>query len=173
VFNDAPETFRAIIDGLAGEDLDLVATLGKNGDPDCFGPQPPNVHLERYVPQTLLLPLCDAVICHAGYGTIMGAATNGLPMLCMPRSADQCFGAQRCADLGLGLSLATHHLPGELYPFCGPGDIDAEKVRQAVRSLLDDPKHRVAAERVKAECETMPDVHHAVALVEELVVGRG
>jgi UDP:flavonoid glycosyltransferase YjiC (YdhE family) len=51
VFNRMPEIFRAIIEGLSEEPLNLILTVGHNQDPAEFGPQPANVHIERYIPQ--------------------------------------------------------------------------------------------------------------------------
>ncbi|MDQ3675606.1 MAG: glycosyltransferase, partial [Actinomycetota bacterium] len=62
-------------------------TVGPNGDPAAFGPQPPRVVLERYIPQTLLLPVCDVVASHAGSGTVLAALAHGIPQLCLPQAA--------------------------------------------------------------------------------------
>jgi UDP:flavonoid glycosyltransferase YjiC (YdhE family) len=166
VFNQAPAVFRCVIDAMADTDVELVVTVGRNGDPESFGRQPSNVHLERYIPQSELLPLCDAVICHAGYGTLIASLTNGIPVCCLPIGADQGFSAQRCAELGLGVSLATHHTEGERYPHLGPSDLDSQLLREAVWRLLEEPGFRSAAAAVRAELEGMPGVEHAVALVE-------
>jgi UDP:flavonoid glycosyltransferase YjiC (YdhE family) len=44
-----------------------------------------NVHVEHYVPQSLLLPHCSAVICHGGAGTTLSSLALGLPLLILPQ----------------------------------------------------------------------------------------
>jgi len=55
VVNRAPGLFAAILAGLRDEPLNLILTIGRNHDPADFGPQSAHVHIERYVPQTVLL----------------------------------------------------------------------------------------------------------------------
>jgi UDP:flavonoid glycosyltransferase YjiC (YdhE family) len=65
-FNRAPEIFALVIEALRDERLDLIVTVGPNNDPRMLGSQPSNVRVERYVPQSSLLPQCDVVVCHGG-----------------------------------------------------------------------------------------------------------
>jgi UDP:flavonoid glycosyltransferase YjiC (YdhE family) len=65
----------------------LIVTLGHSGEPADFGPQPANIHLERYVPQSRVLPLCEIVVSHSGLGTVLAAIRNNLPMLAPPQGA--------------------------------------------------------------------------------------
>lgn len=63
VFNDN-ETFRAALAGIRDLNVRLVVTVGPGADPASFGSQPTNVVVERYIPQTLLLPASDVVASH-------------------------------------------------------------------------------------------------------------
>lgn len=69
VFN-RPEVFRAFLAGLRDEPLTLIVTVGRNQDPADYGPQPDNVHIERYIPLSLLLGHCDLVVTNGGSGTL-------------------------------------------------------------------------------------------------------
>ena len=171
VFNQAPQVFACILDALADTDIELIITVGRNGDPQTFGPQPANVHIERYIPQSQLLGLCDVVVSHGGYGTLMAAMTNGLPVCCLPFAADQCFGANRCEELGVGLSLASHVAKEEPFPHMGPGDLVPERLADAVHRLLTEPSFRSAAQVVSHEIAEMRGIDHAVDLMET-TVGR-
>ncbi|MDQ1424988.1 MAG: hypothetical protein QOD72_2486, partial [Acidimicrobiaceae bacterium] len=73
--------FRAALDGLADAFVNLIVTVGGANDPAALGDRPANARVERYIPQSLLLPSCDAVISHAGSGTMLSALTCGLPQL--------------------------------------------------------------------------------------------
>lgn len=76
--NQTPGLNEAIIGGLRDEPGTLVVAVGDRRDPAELGPQPPNVIVERYVPHAALLPHCDAVLTHGGYGAIMACPSLGL-----------------------------------------------------------------------------------------------
>ena len=67
-----PETFRAILAALGSEAMNLIITVGHSMNPAQFGPQPDHIKIE-YIPQSLLLPHCDALIFHGGYNSLLSA----------------------------------------------------------------------------------------------------
>ncbi len=156
VFNYRADIFSAFIDGLRDEPVELVVTVGRDQDPSQFGPQPANVHVERYVPQTLLFPRCALVVSHAGSGTIMAALTNGLPMVLVPIAADQPENAERCAALGVARVLPA----AELSP---------EMARRAVTDVLGEASHREAAIALRDEIDALPGPEFTLGLLEQLV----
>jgi MGT family glycosyltransferase len=158
VFNQ-PDIFRAFITGLRDEPLTLVITVGRDQDPAAYGPQPENVHIERYVPLSLLLPHCDLVVTNGGSGTLTAALAHGLPVVVVPISADQPENAARCAMLGLGCVVA-------------PADLTPETGRRAVLTILQDPANRVAAEQMRAEMDALPGPERAVDLLERLALEK-
>lgn len=136
VTNTDVSVFRAVLDGLADEAVNLVVTVGRDNDPAALGPVPGNARVERYIPQSLLLPSCSAVISHGGTGTTLACLGHGLPHLVIPQGADQFVNAQRCVDAGLGRQLL-------------PGEVTADAVRKQVALLLSDDadaRRRVADE---------------------------
>jgi UDP:flavonoid glycosyltransferase YjiC (YdhE family) len=155
LINARPSIMRAFIDGLANEPLNLIVTVGRNNDPAALGPAPSNVRIERYIPQTLLFPRCDLVVCHAGSGTVMAALVHGLPLVLMPIGADQPQNARRCDALGLATVLDVDRL-------------DPTVARAAVRNVLADPSYRRHAETVRAEIEALPGPEQAVLYLERL-----
>jgi UDP:flavonoid glycosyltransferase YjiC (YdhE family) len=155
VFNDRVEIFEAFLAGLRDEPLNLIVTVGRNQDPAQFGPQPPHIRIERYIPQTQLFPRCDLVLTHGGSGTVLAALTHGLPLVIVPISADQPENAERCAALGLGRTLEAQN-------------VTPQAIRDAVRIVLGDPSYRCNAERLRQEMWSLPRLEHAVALLEQL-----
>jgi UDP:flavonoid glycosyltransferase YjiC (YdhE family) len=149
--------FRSVIDGLSGMDLDLLITVGFGGDRTSIGPLPGNVHVERYVPQSLLLPHCSAVICHGGAGTTLGSLALGLPLLILPQGADQYVIGDLVLAAGAGLVLTP--------PEVNPSTLEANLV-----ALLEDSRHRAGARRLQREIASMPGPEEAVPLIEEVVV---
>ena len=156
-FNRVSGILEAILTGLRDEPLALILTVGRDRDPTAFGPQPAHVHIERYVPQSLLFPSCDLVVNHGGSGTVMTALSHGLPMVIVPVSADQPDNARRCEQLGVARVIA-------------PENRTPEAIRAAVRAVLGDPSYRPNAERMREEMERLPGPEHVVGLLERLVV---
>jgi UDP:flavonoid glycosyltransferase YjiC (YdhE family) len=103
--------------------------------------QPPNVHVQRFVPQEDLLPHCAAVVSHAGSGTFLGAAAHGLPQVCVPQGADQFLNAEACARAGAGLSI---------------DDPEPASVRDALHRVLRQPAFATSARVIQAELAAMP-----------------
>lgn len=101
--NSDVSMFRSVVDGLKGLDIDVLITIGFGKDPSTMGPLPENIHVENYVPQSLLLPHCSAVICHGGPGTILHSLAHGLPLLILPQGADQYVMRDRVLEAGVGL----------------------------------------------------------------------
>jgi UDP:flavonoid glycosyltransferase YjiC (YdhE family) len=139
--NDA--VLSTVVDGIRELPLRAVVTVGPRGEPDALGPQPDNVHVARYIPQTQLLEHCSLVVSHAGSGTFLAALAAELPQVCIPQAADQFFNAGACAKAGAGIALA-------------PDALSAEAVRDAVVALLEETAYRDAARRVSAEIAAMP-----------------
>jgi MGT family glycosyltransferase len=161
------EIFQAILDGLGGEPVNLIMTLGRNRDTTQFGPQPPNVHIEQYIPQTLLFPYCDMAITSGSYNTHTSALAHGLPLLVIPISDTQPFHALRCVDLGVGLALTR---PGQYEKVLAGRrkDLSPETVREAVYQILRSPSYRQQAQRIQEEVQSLPDPETAVEFMTKL-----
>lgn len=157
VFNhESGDLFERVLAGLAALPINLLATVGREIDPAALGPAPPNVRLERYVPQVDVMPHVDLVVSHGGSGSVLGALTFGRPMVLMPMGADQPLNAERCEALGVGRVL----------------DVVAatsDDVRSAVSLVLRDPSYRLAAERLRDEIADLPGPEAALRSIERLV----
>lgn len=157
VSNTDTAIFRAALDGLADEPLNVVLTVGSNNDPAAFAPVPENARIERFVEQRALLPHCTAVIHHAGSGTMFGALAHGLPQVAIPQGADNFVNAEVLARSGCAIELS-------------PGGITAETLSTAVRTILDDETYRATARRIATEIAAMPP---ATAVAQELAERLG
>jgi UDP:flavonoid glycosyltransferase YjiC (YdhE family) len=163
--NHTPKLIEAILEDLRAEPLTLILTVGRDRDPAEFGAQPANVHIERYIPQSLILPRCHVVVSHCGSGTMRAALDAGLPLVNVPIAADQPENAARCDAVGVSFTVGvSEYTPGA--------------IRAAVRTVLAEPRYRERAQEIRAAMRAMPGSEHAVALLERLarerqpVVGR-
>lgn len=138
-------------------DTDVVITVGGAVDPAQLDGMPPHVRVERYVPQGWLLPRCSLVVSHAGAGTLLAAAREGVPQLLLPLGADQFENTAAYLSTGAGAS--------------GFG-LDAHGVGSMLRMLLGDEEHRAAAAALAAEFDDMPGPDDAVRVLESLGTGR-
>jgi UDP:flavonoid glycosyltransferase YjiC (YdhE family) len=158
VFNmESGDLVGRVLSGLRDLPGTVVTTLGKHVDP---GPQPPNVRIEAHVPHAVLFPRCDAIVSHGGSGTVIDGLAAGLPQVVLPMGADQPLNAARVEALGAGVVLDPL--------LATPTEIGA-----AVRTVLEQPAYRDAAERVRREVLALPDAAHAVTLLERLSAGSG
>ena len=153
--NSDVSMFRSVIEGLEDLDIDVLITIGFGKDPAMIGPLAKNIHVENYVPQSLLLPYCSAVICHGGPGTILHSLAHGLPLLILPQGADQYVMGDRVLAAGVGLHLV-------------PEDVNPSSVRASVLALLEEIPYKVNAYRLKREIAEMPGPDEVVDLIEEV-----
>jgi UDP:flavonoid glycosyltransferase YjiC (YdhE family) len=154
VFNN-PEPLKVVLAALGELDVRVLVTVGPEGDPALLGKQPAHVRVERYVPQTHVLPHCDVVVSHGGSGTVLATITLGLPQLCLPQGADQFLNAAAVSSVGAGVSLMQ-------------GETSADAVRDAVVRLLDDAAFRDVARRLRASIASMPSPEAVAAVLESL-----
>ena len=140
-------------------DVDVLVTVGPQGDPSLLGELPDNVHVERFVAQSQVLPLVDLIVHHGGTGTVLSALECGLPQLILPQGADQFANADILTSVGAGRSLLADALQ--------PGAIGGEIV-----ALLGDSPERQVAGRVQAEIAAMPSPAEVVPALIELAAGR-
>ncbi len=153
------DVFARVIAGLRGLPINLIVTVGRRIDPADFGEMPANVHIERYISQSLILPRCDLVITHGGSGSVMGALAHGVPLAVIPLNADQPLNAERCAALGVGRVI-------------GGEDITSAMARDAVEEMLANPEYRRNAGRLRDEIAALPGPARAMELLERLAAER-
>jgi MGT family glycosyltransferase len=149
-------TFRLLLDAFDQVDCDVIMTIGRNREPRDLEPIPTNVKVERYVPQEQILPRCDAVVAHAGSGSVFGALAHGLPLVLAPQGADQFENADACEALAVAVKIL-------------PADLAVERLRQALERVLGDPAYADAARAVAAEIADMPS---PAAAAEEIAAQR-
>jgi len=134
-FASAAEAYRTAVEQLGSLDVRVLLTLGRDLE---LGPVPPNVHVEHWVPQADILGHAEAVVCHGGSGTTLGALAYGVPLVISPLFADQPLNAVAVALAGAGAVAAV------------------DEIGAGLERILGDERFRSAAERVAAEMRGLP-----------------
>jgi len=117
---------------------------------------PDNFLVRAYVPQLALLPLVQAVVCHAGQNTVSEALAHGLPLVVLPIKDDQPVIAAQVEQAGVGIRLKF-------------GRLRAADLLQAVLRVLTEPHYRLAAERVQESFARAGGARRAASLLESLL----
>jgi UDP:flavonoid glycosyltransferase YjiC (YdhE family) len=155
----AVEVLSRAITEIAALDVDLLVAVGPEGDASLLGDLPANVHVERFVAQSKVLPLSDVFVHHGGTGSVLAALENGLPQLILPQGADQFLNADLITEVGAGRSLLNEdQTPGA--------------IRTVVEAFLGDVGERATAGRIRDEIAAMPTPAQALDTVLRLV-GHG
>jgi UDP:flavonoid glycosyltransferase YjiC (YdhE family) len=173
VFNaQYPEVFDNILAGLRDEPINLIMTLGANGDPARFGPQPPNVRIERYIPQSEILPFVDVCLNHGGYNTVIEPLLHGIPQIVLPLAADQPVLALLCLAHGAAPALPGHVFDliagGPGLPVINPSKLTPTMIRDVVRRALTAPQYRAGARALQAKLAALPGLDVAAERLVDL-----
>jgi len=143
--------YPTAIAAMGGLDARVLLTTGMGADLETLGPIPPNVHVERWVPQADVLAHAAAVVCHGGSGTTMGTLAAGIPLVVVPLFADQPDNARRVAELGAGLNVER----------------DTNAIRLATTRVLAEPSFRHRARALAEEMAALPPIDRAVDALEK------
>jgi MGT family glycosyltransferase len=164
----ARELYRTVIDAVADAGARVLLTVGHAFDPGALGELPANVHVERWVEQADVLPFADAVICHGGSGTVLGALTAGRPLVVVPVYGDQFPNSRRVEAAGAGVAVARDD--GE------PGPIDntsLPRLVEAIRAVREEKSFARRAADVAAEIRTAPTAGEVLARLSGRAGPRG
>jgi MGT family glycosyltransferase len=152
-----PFLLRAAAWGLAREPVEVVITTGAQRGRDALGSAPlaDNVHVTHWLSHGELLPRCSAVVTVGGKATVLAAMEAGVPLVLVPTTWDKPDNARRVTETGAGLRLSARR--------CTP-----ERVREAVRTVLNDARYRVRARDMATRLAAAPGPTGAADLLEAL-----
>jgi UDP:flavonoid glycosyltransferase YjiC (YdhE family) len=139
------------IDALGALDRPVVVTTGESVDPTELIPSE-NTTIHAQLPHDLVLGGADAVVTHAGHGTVISALTAGVPLVCVPQGRDQHDVSARVAATNTGVVLSTDEIETRLL--------------DSVRKVIDDPRYRAAAQQMRDAIAAHRGVEQAVEIVE-------
>lgn len=118
---------RRCIDAVSSMPVRALVTVGPTLDPAAFhGAE--NVVVVQSAPHDQVFRHADAVISHAGMGTVTRALANGLPLVCAPMGRDQGDIAARVRWHDAGVRVGRN--------------ASAAKIRTSLQRVLGDPSLR-------------------------------
>ena len=133
VVNDRLALYHNCIAALAGEDVQVILSVGEQVDIAALGPLPENVSVYPQVDQIAVLEKADAFLSHCGMNSASESLYFGVPLLCCPQTREQGGVAARVTALGAGIMLENPSVS------C---------IKAAVKRLLSDTKIKANAEEI-------------------------
>jgi MGT family glycosyltransferase len=110
----------------------------------------------RFAPQLELVKRASLVITHAGLNTVLESLAEGVPLVCIPLGNDQ---------PGVASRVATHRA-GVVVP---PRKASTERLRSAVREVLEDESYRNAARQLQSAMAQIDGPERAADIVEDVL----
>lgn len=154
------ETYRRIIEALHAIECEIVVlSAGARLDrlPD---PLPAHVRVEPWLPLKFALDQSDAVVHHAGSGTVLTSFAAGLPQVAIPMPGTVSVSNARSVEAcGAGTMLDLDAL-------------DSDELARAVTDALTSRAQRDAAVAMQREIEDMPSVRAVATRLSEIVRER-
>ncbi|MCX4483288.1 activator-dependent family glycosyltransferase [Streptomyces anulatus] len=154
----------ALLEAVADLDVEVIATFTAA---DLRGHAlPDNVRTYDYVPLSVLLPSCAAVVHHGGFGTMVSALESGVPQLVVPGEfwSNKWYGpvayANGLQERGAGVYVADSD---RLTP---------DLLRTRLKEVLDNPSYREAAELLRLEALGRPTPSAIVPTLEQLTAAH-
>lgn len=157
---DLEQLLLPAMQGLAGDELQLLLTTGGR-DPARLGAAvPANAIVTEHVPFELALPRAAVLVTNGGYGSVQAALAHGVPLVVAGTGEDKAEVATRVAWSGAGINLHSN-------------EPTADAVAAAVRKLVHEPRYRARARLLADEMATL-DARAAIAgAVTTLLGGQG
>jgi UDP:flavonoid glycosyltransferase YjiC (YdhE family) len=144
---------------LADQPVLVVLTAGGRPEEEVrgvlersLGGIPHNVRTAGFLDYSEFLPRVDVLVTNGGFGTVTQALAHGVPLVVAGRSQDKAEVAARVAWSGAGIDLRT-------------ATPTQRQLARAVGRVLSDPRYRMAARRLEAECRSGDGLDRIDALV--------
>ncbi|MCD2119551.1 MULTISPECIES: glycosyltransferase [Rhodococcus] len=155
VFNtESGDLFVRLLRGLHRLPARVLVTVGRDVDPATLPSPGGNVRIERFVPQSAVLPHVDVVVNHGGSGSVIGALAHGVPVVALPMGADQELNARRLVALRAGTRV-------------DPVTATSAEIGRITLDALSSGSLRPGAERLRDEIARLPLPESVLALLED------
>lgn len=144
---------RQVLESVAaavGEfDVELVVAVGQLAAKPRV---PAGTIIAPWLPLSEVVPRSDLFISQGGLGGTLTAVRAGVPQLMLPQMGEQYRTAGRIQETGVGINLDVAE----------PG---TDELKAALADLLDEPRYREAAARMRDELLALPDPAEVVGML--------
>ena len=159
VATDVQELVVPTLRALANEDVTVIAAGVKDRAALGSDPLPVNAYVEAFVPFKPLLPHVDVYITNGGYGGVMTALAQGVPVIAGGITEDKPEVGNRLAFSGVGINLKT-------------ATPTAEQIGTAVKQVLAEKSYQQQAQAMQRELGRYQAPVLAAGLLEKLAATR-
>jgi len=149
----------AALAALRSRPVRVLVTLGGERDPQDLAEIPPNVRVERYVSHRHVLARASLLVSRAGFGIVMKALHNGVPMVLVPWGSDQQGVAARATRLGAAQTVDFE-------------DVGHAAMMQAIETVLGSRSFATAAKRASVVLRGLGGIAATCSLLETLDPNR-
>jgi MGT family glycosyltransferase len=154
-FQNQVSVLQRVADAVAELPVQVVMTLGPISPDELRLPS--NVAARAFVDHRMAMGPAVLVVTHAGHGTVMAAATYGVPMICTPMGRDQHAVAACVAHRGLGVIV--------------PATASSAELKSTIEAALADGALRARAEAFARAIDPDADSRRAIDVIESLGSG--
>ncbi|MEU5980539.1 activator-dependent family glycosyltransferase [Streptomyces sp. NPDC047315] len=143
-----------VLDAVADLDIELVLTLSDELR-DELDRIPDNTRVVEFVPMQAIVSSCAVLVNHGGPGSFNSGLLNAIPQLLICSTPDAVAKNTLIEEHRIGIPIR-------------PGDVDGQRVREALVQLLEDPSYREGAERMRRQMMAQRTPNDLVPELERL-----
>ena len=154
--NQQRSVFQTIAEACADLPVQLVLSLGGAADVNQFKDLPGSPLVVGFAPQLELLERAALTITHGGLNTTLESLAAGVPLVAVPINFDQFGVAARIHWTATG-------------QFVTPRQLTAPRLRAVIQEVLETPRYREAAGRMRDAIAASNGAECAADLIEQVI----
>ena len=162
---------HAALRGLADAPVRVLATYNRRL-PSRPLPVPENMSVVDWVSYARTLPHCDAIVCHAGHGTLVRALSLGVPVIACPVAGDMNENAARLVWAGAGARLPRRFISPRPLRHAVELTLGELSIRTRVRELADWVSEHDAGARAAVHIERLAEAQGSLPSMPTVIAAR-
>ncbi len=159
IATNSEQLIQPTLQALETENVRVIATTGGKTAAELGLQVPANARVEPFIPFVPLMKHVAVYITNGGFGGVMIALANGVPVIGGGNTEDKAEVNNRLTYAGIGINLKT--------PTPTP-----DQLHQAVQTILKTPGYKQNAQKVQAALARHDAPHEAADLLEKLAATR-
>jgi UDP:flavonoid glycosyltransferase YjiC (YdhE family) len=160
------QLFVIINEALGNGPWSVIVSTGRKFDPSKLQKAPSNIAYYQWVNGPAMINHSNVVVFHGGHGTMMETVNYGVPSVVLPFHSEQEGNGRRLETYSASIVLSPASVKesmklirgrwtyGEYATWVQPvNTLNAEKLREAVSCVLEDPRYKEGATALKSKAE--------------------